>query len=453
MASDETLSRAAESLNRGDLSAAEDLCQQVLRHCPDNARAWQLCGVIHAQRADLDQALRCFEKAVQYDPENATCHYNLALACRGLGDTQRAVGSYRAALARRADFTQARNNLGNALMALGQTREAIECFGDLIEMAPQSSDAHFNLANLLADTGNVDQAIVHYRRALELRPDFPAARENLGKTLTDCGHPAEARQLWKEWLEQDPDNAVARHMLASISGENAPRRCADDYIRETFDRSFAQTYDQQLARIRYQGPALIRDAIARLASHRSGQVVLDAGCGTGLCGPMVRELSRHLVGVDLCEDMLVEARKRGIYDQTIAGEIAGYMMSCPQTFDLIISSDTLCYFGDLDEVLRAAHHCLRDNGNLIFTVESAPPGEQGMTYQLRPSGRYCHAEQYVDSSLRNAGLCPRELTHAVLRTERGVFVDGMVVTASRGPASFSKDAASGIADLASRSPA
>ena len=32
--------------------------------------------------------------------------------------------------------------------------------------------------------------------------------------------------------------------------------------------------------------------------------VLDAGCGTGLCGPLVAPYARRLVGVDLSEAML-----------------------------------------------------------------------------------------------------------------------------------------------------
>jgi predicted TPR repeat methyltransferase len=298
-------------------------------------------------------------------------------------------------------------------------------------LTPDSSDAHYNLANLLADTNNVDESIEHYRRALELDPDFPATRENLGRALTDAERLAEAEEVWRKWLEHDPDNPVARHMLASMTGEGVPKRCDDTYIRATFDESFARCYDQQLARIQYKGPELVREAIAELGRELSDLDVLDAGCGTGLCGPIVAGVSRRLVGIDLCEDMLAEARKRGTYDETIACEITEYMTSHVRAFDLIISADTLCYFGELDDVLRAAHECLRDDGILIFTVEAAVANEEGEPYNIRPSGRYCHAEEYVTDSLRNTGFTILNLTRATLRTERGVPVDGLVSTAGR----------------------
>ena len=111
--------------------------------------------------------------------------------------------------------------------------------------------------------------------------------------------------------------------------------------------------------------------------------VLDAGCGTGLCGASISGMSRCLVGVDLSEDMLAEARKRGVYDDIILSEITEYMTSHLRAFDLIVSADTLCYFGKLDEVLQAAYGCLRDSGIMIFTVELEPACEEIETYRIR----------------------------------------------------------------------
>ena len=38
--------------------------------------------------------------------------------------------------------------------------------------------------------------------------------------------------------------------------------------------------------------------------------MLDAGCGTGLCGPLIAPHARRLVGVDLSGQMLAHARER-----------------------------------------------------------------------------------------------------------------------------------------------
>jgi predicted TPR repeat methyltransferase len=379
----------------------------------------------------LEKAAECFEKAIQIDRDHAMYHYNLGLAYKGLGRMDQAIACYREAVAKKEDFLEARNNLANALIEVAADDEAIQCFRELIEMFPQSSDGNYNLANLLCDMGHHDEAITHYRRTVELNPDYSPARENLGRALTDIGRVEEAKQVWQDWQKHAPENPVARHMLASISGENIPDRCDDAFVREAFDEAFAKNFDGQLARLQYKAPELVGDALQAVDRKMANLDVLDAGCGTGLCGPIFEPIARRLVGVDLSEDMLAEARGRGTYDETIAGEITAYMNSHASSFDLIVSSDTLCYFGELRQVLGASHVCLRENGILIFTVESDLAPDGPAEYQLQPHGRYCHAETYVTKTLEDVGFSLLQLTHAVLRLERARPVNGLVVTAVR----------------------
>ena len=58
-----------------------------------------------------------------------------------------------------------------------------------------------------------------------------------------------------------------------------------------------------------------------------------------------------------------------------------------EAFDVVVSADTLVYFGPLEPVVAAAASALRPTGRLVFTVEELDrPG-----YSLAPSGRYRHA--------------------------------------------------------------
>ena len=209
-----------------------------------------------------------------------------------------------------------------------------------------------------------------------------------------------------------------------------PTRCDDACVQQTFNDSFAKSFDAQLARLEYRAPELIGDALRTIGQCQSNLEVLDAGCGTGLCGPIIRPLARKLVGVDLSEDMLVEARKKNAYDETIAGEITDFMEANPDSFDLIVSADTLCYFGELDRVVRAAFACLRKNGIFSFTVELCED-ETTEQYRLQTSGRYRHAQYYVTDSLERAGFSVSAPTRATLRMEKGLPVTGLVFTATR----------------------
>ena len=176
---------------------------------------------------------------------------------------------------------------------------------------------------------------------------------------------------------------------------------------------------------------LVTGAINKIFKPAS---VADLGCGTGLCGPLLRSTARRLVGVDLSGEMLARARARAVYDELIETDIVSMLRGAPGGFDLIISADTLVYFGDLTEVVAAVADALRPGGAVAFTVEarSDPPGDA--TFEIQPSGRYRHHPDYVRKTLSNHGLAFITLSPAELRREKGVLVEGLVCCAQRAPA-------------------
>ena len=158
--------------------------------------------------------------------------------------------------------------------------------------------------------------------------------------------------------------------------------------------------------------------------------VLDAGCGTGLCGPLVVRYARRLVGVDLSDGMLAHAKKKHVYDALVKTELTEYLRDNGEAFDLIVSADTLVYFGDLENVLAAAAHALRPNGLLVFTLEHAVGCEADVDYRLELRGRYSHTTAYVERLL--AAVCLKsEIAYADLRMESGAPVAGLVIRATK----------------------
>lgn len=425
-----TLAEAKQFVRDHDMDQAEKICAELLQSNPEQAEVWHLRGVTHAEQGHLKDAAECFEKATEIDSQSALYPYNLGLALKMLGDLGRAIDSYRAAIERNEDFLEARNNLGTALIAQRRDLEAVDCFRELVERFPESADSHFNLANTLQDVGQSDESIEHFRRTIELQPEHSAARENLGRALTDHGHEAQAIEVWEQWLQYDPDNGIARHMLLALTGEETPLRCDDDFIRATFHQDFATNFDEQLSRLEYQTPDLVGKALQAIGRPLTDLEVLDAGCGTGLCGPILRPLAKNLVGVDLSSAMLEQAQKRNFYDETFECEITEFMNSNPDGFDLMIASDTFCYFGDLNEVLAATSTTLREDGIIVFTVESSPE-DTSDSYKLQQHGRYCHSEAYVRQATEQAGFKIKDVTKAVQRLEGGFPVHGFIVTACR----------------------
>jgi demethylmenaquinone methyltransferase/2-methoxy-6-polyprenyl-1,4-benzoquinol methylase len=85
-------------------------------------------------------------------------------------------------------------------------------------------------------------------------------------------------------------------------------------IRETAQpRQLAYTKDAHLYDQRTRVFQDFRRAIVDTLPLRPGDMVLDVGCGTGLCFPMLIEkvgVRGHIVGIDASPDMVVVARQR-----------------------------------------------------------------------------------------------------------------------------------------------
>lgn len=178
----------------------------------------------------------------------------------------------------------------------------------------------------------------------------------------------------------------------------------------------------------YRGPGLLMDALSgALPPPAAALDVLDAGCGTGLCGPLLRPFARNLTGVDLAPAMLARAAGCKAYDHLIIAELTAYLNGRPEAYDVIVSADTLCYFGALEPVFQAAARALRPGGHFAFTLEDA--GSESSGWQLNLHGRYAHTRSYVEAALDTAGLAVHSILPVVLRSEGKHPVKGHVVVA------------------------
>lgn len=161
---------------------------------------------------------------------------------------------------------------------------------------------------------------------------------------------------------------------------------------------------------------------------------------TGLCGPLLAPYARRLVGVDLSTRMLAQAEARKIYGELYKIELTVYLRDNPGTFDVIVSADTLVYFGPLEDVVAAAADALRPGGRLIFTVETLIDDGSDAGYAISHHGRYSHTPDYLERVLTAANLRP-EIVPAELRLEAGDPVAGLVVRATKESPAMAADSA------------
>lgn len=111
-------------------------------------------------------------------------------------------------------------------------------------------------------------------------------------------------------IAASPHHVRAVHSLATLRG-NATT-AAPAYVQQVFD-DLAETFEEKLVtHLEYRVPWLLVDALKRVepqvfAESASGEDdvhartwrVADVGCGTGLCGRLLRPFVAHIVGVRL----------------------------------------------------------------------------------------------------------------------------------------------------------
>jgi predicted TPR repeat methyltransferase len=422
---------ARELQKEARLEAADELYRRILAAAPDYPDAWHFRGVVAFQLGRLSEAETLIRRAVELAPAYSDAHNNLGNVLQHQKRTDEAVKCYERAIALQPDLADAYNNLGNALQQQKRHDEAIVFYERAIALRPEMADAHLNLGKALEALDQMSQALTAYRQAVMLRPFHFDSYRRLGAALYGWARIEEAADVYRKWLSLEPDNPLAQHLLSACTGQAVPTRASDDCVRNIFD-GFADSFDQILEGLQYRAPALVAQAAAEMMGAPQARLdILDAGCGTGLCAEHFKPFARRLVGVDLSLEMLKRAGMRKLYDELIMGELTAFVGAVPSAWDLIVSADTLVYFGDLAGAMGAAWRGLRPGGHVVFTLERATEDEAPQGFKINPHGRYSHTEAYVRRTLSAARLEPRQVRHVHLRLELKKPVEGLLIVASR----------------------
>jgi predicted TPR repeat methyltransferase len=430
---EQAMAQAIEWHRAGLFDRAEPIYAVLLQRWPEHVDVLNHYGVLKHQRGDSLAAVTMIARATELAPDAPGPWNNLGNVLLRLQRTDAAEHAFRQCLTLQPGSAEAWTNLGRTLRRRRAFGEAEAACRHALELAPNFVDAWYALALVLISAGRVPEGIVANAKAMTLLPPHRRRRDSFARALVLAGEIDQAAQVYREWLADEPDNPVIRHHLAACERSGAPERAADAYVETVFD-GFADSFDAKLASLGYRAPQLVADALAAALPAPQRQFdIADLGCGTGLCGPLVQGWARRLVGCDLSAGMLDKARVRGLYDELQKAELVQFLVERPAAFDLLISADTLCYFGDLTAMLDAATHSLRPGGTLVFTVEALPEEGDAAPHRLLPHGRYAHARAYLESALPWGGFALAAVQGVVLRSEGARDVRGWLVTARRPP--------------------
>lgn len=411
----------------GKVEDAVDVYEVILSAHPDNPDAVHYLGVAKHQLGESEEAIELVSRSLELAPGNVNAINNLGNIYREIGKLERAEECYREVLGLAPQHVDSLINMAVSLRGLDKTDEALKVIKGAIEINPEHPQAWHNLGNIYRDQKQYDDALSAYQRSDLLDPADAKSSLEVARILALSDRKDDAVEVLKRVLQRDPENAIAKHTLASVGGEDIPERASDEYVRSTFD-NYASSFDESLARLEYKAPNKVADEVLAFAGGRKLDI-LDVGCGTGLCGPLLRPVASSLVGIDLSSAMLKKAERREVYDELAEAELTAYLLEADAQYDVIICVDTLVYFGRIDEVLEAAGNRLRAGGCLVFTVERHADDDCPEAYRLQHHGRYSHSDEYVSQTITASGLKLERLEHIVPRKELGEPVSGTLVVA------------------------
>lgn len=404
----------------------------------ERARAAFLEGVRQHEAGDLQAAEHSYLDALAALPGRPSALLNLALVRLDLGRAEEALAGLRQVLQSNPDDADAWAATARALQALDRPAEELEALDRLRALRPPAAALWHRRGLLLGQLQRADEALAAFDAALALDPAHAAAWTQRGSVLREAGRHDEAVHCFRQALahgavhgdqhgdQHGDDQALNRWFLAALTADDgatpAPPQAPASYVKALFD-GYAADFDEHLVgRLGYRAHEALA---ALLPAGRRWHAALDLGCGTGLCGPLLRPRVQVLHGVDLSPAMLAHARARGLYDRLDEAELVAWLQREARgaaRYGLVVAADVFIYVGNLAPVFEAVAGLLEPGGDFAFSVER-PVAERPVT--LGPQLRYGHGEAHLRQLAAGCGLQVATIEPQRLRHEQGRAIEGL----------------------------
>ncbi|VEH37077.1 protein with TPR motifs (protein-protein interaction motif) [Legionella sainthelensi] len=314
---------------------------------------------------------------------------NLGVIALKRQQNQLAVDFFSKALALDNDNTEARNNLAATFMHHDRFENALMHYDVLLQKDPDNLEYLYNSGVAQMALGHLNEAILHFEHITRLESTHTSTLNNLAAIYIKMEQKEKAREYLERALEINPKDTISAHMLHAINGDTQAQT-TPEYAHNLFN-NYALYYDQHMkGTLHYSIPQHIARIVHQLELPINIHT-LDLGCGTGLTGIVLREVSKYLVGVDIAAKMLAQAKEKQIYDNLFEAEINQFLLQNKNSYDLIVAADVLPYFGELESLFHSIHLHLRRPGYFIFTAEIST----STPWHLETSARFSHHPDYI----------------------------------------------------------
>lgn len=419
----------------GQFHAALTAFETSLALMPGRASTLGNLGATHNQLGQPELALPLLDQALALEPDDvdAWCHRGQALA--SLSRPTEALGSFDRALVVLPGHLPALYQRGLTLAGLQRYPEALQATGQLLALDRANEPAWWLQAETLNRMNRPNDALAAYDQLLALNPTLARAASQRGGLLKDLGRVPEAISAFNQALELGGDTELNGYFLASLASHEfaaasshvpVPTTAPRSYVESLFD-DYADQFDAHLVgQLGYCAHIVLVDELVRLlqAGRSRFKSALDLGCGTGLCGPLVKPHAEQLAGVDLSAAMLEKAAALEVYDTLAHSDLSEHLAQTQAQHDLVLSADVFIYVGALEAVFAGVTRVLDAGGVFCFSVEKA---DDTVDWRLTPGMRYAHSARYLRAVAAQHGFDVLQMQELAIRHDQRQAIDGLFV--------------------------
>ena len=132
--------------------------------------------------------------------------------------------------------------------------------------------------------------------------------------------------------------------------------------------SGAQVWDPERYARNARFVAELGAPVVELLAPRSGERILDLGCGDGALTEKLAELGVDVVGVDASPEQIEAARARGLDARVMSGQALEFEA---ESFDAVFSNAALHWIKQADAVIAGIWRLLRPGGRFVGEMGGA----------------------------------------------------------------------------------
>lgn len=418
-----------------DLKSAGKYCQKALRLDSKNVSALIILGNILYRRKEYAEALNYYLKAAELKPDYFIAELNLANTYFDLKNYDLSLLHAKRSTELEPESIQAWTLRGNSALEIQDYEEALAAFLSAQKLDSEDPWLYNYLSQTYQKKGMWKEALENGWLAVEKSNGSDDQHINFGYLLYEAElekMDSLIKHYAKIWQQKYPENQIVSHTSGAVLNNASVTAANPGYVRNIFD-VFAPDFEQVLNGLEYRAPELIAGFLKEIYESKNYPKlrILDAGCGTGLCGKFLKNYAGFLGldGVDLSAGMLKEAKAKKIYSHLYQEELVAYLRSRKSKYNLIVSADVFTYIGNLENLFFAAASALKKNGRLVFTVTENSVNNED--WFLHASGRFLHQKKYVERLLEKSGFQIEKISHAKLRREGEAEVMGYVFSSCK----------------------